>query len=733
MIINNAPSNEAVLSNVGEIGEFRIRNSAKAFNILSSGLYANKIRAIIRELSCNAVDSHTAAGKQNTPFDVHLPTQLEPTFSVRDYGTGLSHDQVINIYTTYFESTKTESNQFIGALGLGSKSPFSYTDNFTVTAIKDGQRGVYSAFINGEGVPSIALMHSEETTEPNGVEIQFAVDNRNDFYKFEEEAQYVYTYFKLRPVVSSGSNFEFREVEYEDKNIIPGVHVLKQDRYSRSSRAIMGNIRYPIEIPNSQSALGELAELLNCGLEIHFEIGEVDFQASREGLSYIPQTIKAIKTKLEQLNAQLVVHLGMEADTITNKWEKALFLAGKSGHALWREAVKSYVATNKFDLVNTDHGYVRTQNIKLKQARLLKNCNIQISAFEKNNNSQTCSDIRVDREHVPGTDKTKLIEYWSISVAPHTVFIENDLKTGAITRAKYHWRMAATKGVALPNSGTGTGRNHNYYHVYVLSPVDKTKKMNLSKFYEMLSEPPEVQRLKASELLEKERAERTKSNGETVSILRLEEKDYGRRDQIVWSNAGTASEYDSKLTYYYVPLSGYSPVNPELDPKDVYECMLASGIPELTNMKVYGVRKGDIEYIKSLKNWVELETYLPTFLTTLSPKNLSGMVTSSFDGSSRFSYNAKIANAIENAASPYLVLTTKFKNKSENSFDRYRLNRLLSKYAPGVGVDAMIETLKAEIASVNSRYPLMCELRGYYINEEAVAEYINLIDKSKGC
>ena len=51
MILNNAPVNEAIVSNVGQIGEFRIRNSAKAFNILSSGLYANKVRAIVRELS----------------------------------------------------------------------------------------------------------------------------------------------------------------------------------------------------------------------------------------------------------------------------------------------------------------------------------------------------------------------------------------------------------------------------------------------------------------------------------------------------------------------------------------------------------------------------------------------------------------------------------------------------------------------------------------------------------
>ena len=178
MILNNAPQNEAVLSTVGEIGEFRIRNSAKAFNILSSGLYANKIKAIIRELSCNAVDSHVAAGKGDVPFEVHLPNALEPHFSIRDFGTGLSHDQVTNIYTTYFESTKTASNDFIGALGLGSKSPFSYTDNFTVTAIKDGRKGIYSAFINGEGVPSIALMMEEQTDEPAGVEIKFSVNDR---------------------------------------------------------------------------------------------------------------------------------------------------------------------------------------------------------------------------------------------------------------------------------------------------------------------------------------------------------------------------------------------------------------------------------------------------------------------------------------------------------------------------------------------------------------------------
>ena len=92
---------------------FKIKANGKAFKILSDGLYSDKIKAIIRELSCNAYDSHIEAGTDK-PFDVHLPTRFDPTFYIRDYGTGLSKEDVEAIYTTYFESTKTNTNDAIG-------------------------------------------------------------------------------------------------------------------------------------------------------------------------------------------------------------------------------------------------------------------------------------------------------------------------------------------------------------------------------------------------------------------------------------------------------------------------------------------------------------------------------------------------------------------------------------------------------------------------------------------
>ena len=111
---------------------YSIDATAKAFAILSDGLYSNKILAVVRELSTNAYDSHVAAGCPEKPFDVTLPTSLDHEFSIRDYGTGLSKENCMSLYTTCFRSDKTDSNDAVGCLGLGSKSPFAYTDQFMV-------------------------------------------------------------------------------------------------------------------------------------------------------------------------------------------------------------------------------------------------------------------------------------------------------------------------------------------------------------------------------------------------------------------------------------------------------------------------------------------------------------------------------------------------------------------------------------------------------------------------
>jgi hypothetical protein len=723
MILNNAPQHEAIVSNVGEIGEFRIRNSAKAFNILSSGLYANKIRAIVRELSCNAVDSHAAAGKKDVPFDVHLPNTMEPWFSIRDYGTGLSHEQVTNIYTTYFESTKTASNEFIGALGLGSKSPFSYTDNFTVTAIQNGKKGIYSAFINGDGVPSIALMTSEATDEANGVEVKFSVNERWDFDKFRQEARQVYTYFALRPNVLGNSDFAFTDIEYETKDIIPGVHSVNNGGY-RSTMAVMGNIAYPVDIPQADTSLGELRKLLSCGLEMHFSIGELDFQASREGLSYIPQTIASIKRKLEEVNAALTVVLAKEADDIDNLWDRAVFLNKKKDSALWFAAVTKYATNSKLPtFVEDKYGSFKLARFNIKVTDLQTNYNLVVRGVQRSRGSKTVSGLKSDTEYgdKDGNGNYVTWQAWTFGVDADCHFVTNDLKTGALERTKYHYRETQCDVYSR--------------HVYILEAFDKTKPVKTAEFFAEIYEPPVDRRIGASALIEKPAKDR--SLGKNVTIMVLNERGYGgyyRQKEMVWKDGGKAVDFDANETHYYLPLSGFT-VESKFGMRDVkqfYNDLKECGVKGLQET-IYGVRKGDIEFIKTQKNWVNIEDHIAKLLSKVDNKLMMGLVVNQVvDGYNHFMYNDSIVKDVVSPTSDYLKLVTQFKGHEKIRYSEYSLKRLSSQYANGANFspEAFVQKFVDECSAVNKQYPLLQYLRSAPNKE--IADYVNLIDTQKG-
>ncbi|CCV12981.1 hypothetical protein [Mesorhizobium sp. STM 4661] len=160
---------------ISETKAFGFEMNGFAFHTVISGIYADKLRAPFRELATNARDGHAAKGNLYQPFDVFLPSKLDPTFKVRDYGISLSHEEIMGIYTTMFASTKRGSNEATGMIGLGSKSPFAYTSVFTVIAYLGDYKRTYSAFIGTDGVPQIALLDMCQTTEPDGVEVSFPV------------------------------------------------------------------------------------------------------------------------------------------------------------------------------------------------------------------------------------------------------------------------------------------------------------------------------------------------------------------------------------------------------------------------------------------------------------------------------------------------------------------------------------------------------------------------------
>lgn len=336
MLLNNEKQDVQINGNFKTSG-FKIQASSKAFDILSSNIYTHKVRAVIREISCNAVDSHTAAGNPD-PIQVHLPTKLEPHFSVRDFGTGLSDEDVRDIFTTYFCSTKTSSNDFVGALGLGSKSPFCLVDSFTVTSFFNGTKNLYSCYRDENGEPQVALLTSSDTDEHNGVEVSMAVEDRH-LEEFTVEAEDVYFYFDQTPDINKQSSVDC--INNRKSKILLDTDDVCVERWGgwNDVYAVMGGVCY--EIPSS-------IDTMNIHGYLKFKMGEISFDAGRESLSLDDKTVKAIEDKI----AAVKTTLGQKVIDLINQeptaFKKAL-MASKMRSAPGVQASDLY----QFDLPKT--------------------------------------------------------------------------------------------------------------------------------------------------------------------------------------------------------------------------------------------------------------------------------------------------------------------------------------------------------------------------------------------
>ncbi len=304
---------------------FTIKATSKAFDILSSGLYSDKIKAIVRELSCNAYDSHVAAGKADTPIEVKLPTYLDHTFYVKDFGLGLSHEGVTKLYTTYFESTKTESDDFIGQLGLGSKSPFSYAATFTVESRFEGAKRVYTCFKNEQGMPAISMMGEEPTNEVNGITVSLSV-KRDDVDKFSEAARKVFMYFNPQPKIIGHKEWK----PYSLKHTITGSNwkIREADYYARmndKAYVVQGFVPYPVDVEIlAERGLSPAAKrLAKTNLDLYVAIGKVEVAASREALSYDVRTIQNLIEVLEEAAKEMRVSFQTEFDKCATAWDAA--------------------------------------------------------------------------------------------------------------------------------------------------------------------------------------------------------------------------------------------------------------------------------------------------------------------------------------------------------------------------------------------------------------------------
>lgn len=261
-------------------------------------LYSDPTLAVVREYSTNALDAHAVAGVTR-PIEVTTPTPLAPFFRVRDFGEGLDADDIRNVFSRYGTSTKRDSNDVVGMLGLGCKSALTYADQFTIVATKRGRTVQVLVSRDEDGAGSMTIVSDEATDAESGVEIVVPTKRGDNFGTTCRE---FFGYWREGAVLVNGEAPARIGSDDGDLWLSPTI-LLSSD--ADADTVVMGNVPYPM-LDDAEFRPPWRGNYANRRHLVAFvDIGEVTFTPSRETL----QATRTTKATLARVRAEAVAML----------------------------------------------------------------------------------------------------------------------------------------------------------------------------------------------------------------------------------------------------------------------------------------------------------------------------------------------------------------------------------------------------------------------------------------
>lgn len=662
-------SKSVTRSHVFDEGNFKIEANSVMFEILSSRIYTDVPYAIVRELSTNAADAHVEAGTQDKPFDIHLPTTWESHFSIRDYGTGLSREDISTVYTVFGSSTRRMSNDFTGCLGLGSKTPFAYADQFTISSYQNGKKLVFSAFKNEENLPAITFMGESDTDEPNGLEIHLNI-KPDDIYKFQNAAKKVFQHFPVRPNVT-GPDLEL----YEMSPIMEGEgwKLYEQAGYLPARISVlMGKICYAADGPEIKHELGRDVYLF-----LDVGIGDCSIAASREELQYNDHTNDNLQRLIDEATAAIRSDIDDQIKDADCKLTQAIArLKFRHIIQLPHDAISFKLNANEGD---KSDGKVLYSAWGLEARR---------------NGTQLSIDRSV--EYIRPRDSYRSKGY---------AFIENDLGEDEKLRAMHKRRLRSW--VYSQDA-----------HTFLVSIVDR------AAYVEVFGEPT----IKLSELPDVPRETMTTASGDRVTpnfIKRLRPTDQ-RRMNDQWAPLNGEIDSDTSVC---VPRKGNRIVwsGHEREPNFVRGIVRIMGIEN-----VYGLTSSRFDKLakstglENLENkarvWIQeyVDQASPEVLEMLNNKSTYGYRTTSIgDG-----IGSSVMNAITSGMSDTIDAVFACRERVAPTSAHRGLIEQFDIQIPRSGIDS-IETISQRFYT---RYPLLEHISSYSVDKSMIIEYIEMIE-----
>lgn len=537
--------------------------------------YSNTILATIRETYANAVDANKENNLSSELIEVKSPTSLDQTFSVRDYGCGLSRDQIFNLYSKFGKSTKRGSDLSIGGFGIGRFAPLSYKDSFTVTSYHQGVKSIYSLYISEENDTKIDEVFSEPTSEHNGICISVGVA-KNDLTKFNEEISSFFSNFEVLPkflnvqthivkpqIVASGTDWQIR------KSANGYTH------YSVGEQGIvMGGIYYPInpelvDFKNDDDYAW--TKYLNKFVLIA-DIGSVSLHHSRETLEYNKTTKAYLKSRYQAFCKEFT-------DSIKNKIAQFDCL---------REAMSYY-----FDIRNTfprnAFDILETQDVFVFKGYKIITHSFNRASYEENNKTNRIP-VYTKLYCISG-DRVSISKCYNIINDKNTYIVFHDLPDNTKIVPRVHELIKKYKNVIV------IAHDQSIISSTIVNGVDKFKEVN--RFDLIKSGYCNLSELTSVKLTSNKKAS---TSSYTPSYF------YKVDGIILHSSSHYTQEInDTSIVKLYFPISNGKPINQYshfYQEKNKLNTYFINEIGKLFNVNVYAVSNNVAATVK-FKNRVD--------------------------------------------------------------------------------------------------------------------------------
>ncbi|MBD9511544.1 ATP-binding protein [Ensifer sp. ENS10] len=291
----------------GKAEAFGMSESAEFFTVLSDTLYRDKVRAVAREVICNAWDAHIITDQTDLPIEIKLTNE---ELVIKDFGPGIAPERMRPIYCIYGASTKVKSEKETGGFGLGSKAPFAYSDHFSVTSAFEGLRTVYAVSRGGaetDGKPDMRPM-VQTPTKATGITVSIPIRNATDRQNFENHIKAV---VRQGGIKAKLNDVLLDTIDYEPSRKL-GYMLMRRQGYGELNESVVyvlyGTVLYPLTTTHAEitkqtrhiaNYLGENRVILLA------PANSVGVTPSRESLSYSDKTIETCVRLLKAFTSSL--------------------------------------------------------------------------------------------------------------------------------------------------------------------------------------------------------------------------------------------------------------------------------------------------------------------------------------------------------------------------------------------------------------------------------------------